>query len=835
MLHRPFGADPNMSQEGLHFASVAAITDVDAVTTLDSYFINAQNRQPIVGYGYGEAVNYRVLEDMPGITEVASIIYIGLVRNHMHWLNTDDGLPLHFTEAVYQLVKKYNFEENVPMHTPAMGVPRTARQSSTTEIAKLLPLTQSFRIEGEVYARRFDSIQVIASLAAAANGINSSNARNAYSAILFGKSVSPLTPPSSNTDSELMFRAMEEAALLAIFHKRKDAFSYLAQRARVVMQTSPSKTTPTVAIIPFGKMSAISSIANNTEYWLAGAIGPKRVKNGQPSDVDTGRVIDGDGSVLKLSGVEIREAPMVTNFDTSVDQMSRRVFLGGIEIFSPPSMATFGGDHTSGKSYGNGLPWCKRYSAEKDSHTKISFETLVERCGWFKKVPGLGDNGGHNDDFTKHLWVLDTDLCQGIADPANFFPVADANADPFFYHGVPAGGGPAGVQVRDRWMRTREDYTDDVKVFWKYVHVSDEQMRIASTENAPAEQFDENNPGNWPFTKWTVEKALRINSRYRLWNYNIATMNVAAVTDAINTNNLATIIDLIADGTVGPIPGFLFDPADPDYVGQAQARLDALRNFTFSPDRMAMMQGGGVPGMTLAELAEEVDFLLKSPMQEYYMQDVAFIRSGAELGKTFMSHPTINVGHDVTINDWKWVIQYRSAAVVTNPDLVTVFRNVLYDGMGAGNNSEVMTIEEARALKDNNYELREGAASIIAVPIPKITKPTGVSGLDNVDPSRTIFALSGTIPLGNREGGVRAHYPGYKLCSELFGWNRARVLAPTGGNSLPLAPLLFRGSLTWPTSSGEIVEESHDHHGLGAVGARDVRMYGRSLNPTAIG
>ena len=894
MLRGPIGLDPNMSREGLHFASVAAVTDVDAVTTLDSYFINAQNRQPIVGFGYGEAVNYRVLEDMPGITEVASVIYIGLLRNNIHWINTDDGLPLHFTDAVYQLVKKYNFEENVPMHTPAMGVPRTSRQSTTTEIAKLRPLTQSFRIDGEVYARKFDSIQVIASLAAAANGINSSNARNAYGAILFGKSVSPLTPPSSNTNAELLFRAAEESSLFAIFHKRRDAFSYLAQRARVVMQTSPSRSTPNVAIIPFGKMSALSSNAFETQYWLAGSIGPKRIKNGQPSDVDTGMVLDGDGTVLKKDGVEIREAPMVSNFDTSVDQMSRRVYLGGIELFSPPSMASFGAKN--GKGYGNGLPWCKRYSPEKDTHSIISFETLVERCGWFKKVPGAGVNGDmYNQDISKHLWCLDQDSMRRVLpnDPAtlqNIFPEANLNQpDPFFVYGNPPAGGAPDIVPRPKWSPRKTRYIDDINGFWEIEHISNEDIDAASRMTVPGgAAFNINDAGDWPYLKWDVERKMRRNSRHIQHNYNIAMMDRAAVTALLDGFTQAAQvyfnvllaaggapldvrdvqvpqvlpaagaaqeqIDLfnaweglrntLGDGHIGRIDGAVLAIGAVartygDIIDQANDRVERI--FDQSPqsvycdERRQMEMAGNVAGMTLSELAEHVDFLLMSPMQEYYMQDVAFIRSGAELGKTFMSHPTINVGHDVMVNDWKWVIQYRAEAVVINPDLVTVFRNVIYDGMGTGNNSEVMTFDEARALQDSGFELQEGMASIIAIPIPKISKPVGINGMDNVDGSRTIFALSGTLPAGGQNGQVKPHYPGFKLCNQLFGWNRVNVVGLAGQTTYPIAPLLFRGALVWPTENGEMTEECHDHHGLGTVGARDVRMYGRSLNPTATG
>lgn len=827
MLRGPSGFDPNMTQEGLHFASIMAVSDVDAVTTLDSYVINAQGRQPIAGYGHGEAVNSITLEKVPGMMEVAGIVYVGIVRRLIHWINTDDGLPLHFTEAVYQLIKKYRFEENIPQPTPAMGVPRTARQSSSTDIAKLHPLTQSFVIDGEVYSRGLDVIQVVASLSAAANGITSSNARNAYGAILFGKSISPLMPPSSNTDTELMIRAAEEKSLFGIFHKRKDAFSYLAQRARVVMQTSPSKRTPNVAIIPFGKMSALSSIASERDYYLAGSVGPKRIKNGQPSDIDTGRIIDGDGTVLKKDGVEIREAPMVTNFDTSVEQMSRNLYVGSYELFSPPSTAVFGGGSNggSGKSYGDGLPWCKRYSPEKDSFTKIEFATLVERCGWFKRIPGSGPDGDeYSEDITKHLWVVDPDVCPPGFVQGNNLDFEGRDADPFFCL-----DDEGNVQVRERWKRKKTNYIDDIPHYWKYTDIPEEQLRLAASQQAQG-PFNPDEPGEWPFTKWNVEKTLRQNDQRRRWNANIARLTPQEL-DAAFDNNMHEAY--IGDAAVGPVnvgqnPAFM-DRAD------ALDRFNLLFEYTFGESRRALIDANGaIEGMTLAELAENVDFLLQSPMQEYFMQDVAFIRSGAELGKTFMSNPTLNAGRDNLINEWNWVIQYRAAAIVMNPDLVTVFRNVIYDGMGTGNNSDVMTLQQAKDLANSNYVLQEGAPAIIAVPIPKISKSTGVKMLDNIDPSRTILALSGTIPLGNRENAdIRPHYPGYKLCSYLFGWDRLRVISPTPDHRLPIASMLFRGSLTWPTHGGEIVEECHDPHGLGAVGARDVRMYGRSMNPTA--
>ncbi len=165
-----------------------------------------------------------------------------------------------------------------------------------------------------------------------------------------------------------------------------------------------------------------------------------------------------------------------------------------------------------------------------------------------------------------------------------------------------------------------------------------------------------------------------------------------------------------------------------------------------------------------------------------------------------------------------------------------VFRNVLYDGLGTGNNANVMSFEEAAALKTDGYVLREESAAMIAVPIPKpyidIGRGSGVVS-PSFDPSRTIIALAGTIPLATRgSGNSEPHFPGYVACNHSFGWDVTRVTRMVGGSNLPIAPLLFRAGLIWPTSSGEIREDCHSLHGPSTQGTRETRVTGRRLNPT---
>lgn len=858
MLHGAHGVEPNLTREGLHFASIAVVTDVEAVTALDGYFSQAHNAQNISGYGFGEAVGYRVLEDLPGVSRLAGVIYVGLVRKKMHWITTDKGLPLHFTDAVYQIVQKFNFEENIPMHTPAMGVPRTARQTSSTAIARLIPLSQSFRIEGEAYARGFDNIQVVAGLAASANGIASHSAREAYGAIITGKSTSPLTAPLVNTEAELIFRAMEERSLHAIFHKKKDAFSILAGRAFTVMQSSPSRVTPTVAIFPFGKMQALLNSPSYTQYWLAGDVGPKRVKNGSSSDIDTGVIIDGDKSVLELSGVEVREAPMVTNFDTSVEEMSRMVYTGEFFNFSPPSNCHFGGDDV--------LPWAEMFSPEKDCRTKIHFIDLVRRCGWFTQVPGCVGGNGHSTysaSESNYLWRVNTARWANIAN-ANLLPEAGADADPFVFRDG------ANIRVRAQWLETKRRFLLDVPVFWPYHVITDQEAAIAAAEVVPPAAgggipaFNAGAQGNWPYTKWDVERRRRDNTNRLAWNWNIATLQVrrqcvqqeADVADATALMYGATADGINGDGVYQILrnAGRIAEEANADL--RRTAVFNALQVYAFSQERMdlvfpnfqlpaagdnaAAAAGNAwlrdparneISALTTADLAKRLDFLLFRPMQQAMMQDVAFIRSGAELGKTFMSHPLISIGRDVSVNSWLWTIQYRSVAMVTNADYVTVFRNVLYDGMGTGNNTDVFTHDQLMALRQGNYGLSEGDPSVIAIPVPKRTE---VQDLMPFDKSRTVVAVAGVINGMNPNREPEPHYPGFRSCQELYGWNRL-VVSPTPQQSVyPIAPLMFRGDLVWPTATGELREECHSMHGRADVGVREVRMYGRGLNPTAI-
>lgn len=937
-----------MNVNGLHFETLAAITNVDAVTALDTYFVQAHGKQNISGYGLGEAVNYRVLDDMPGITRFAGAIYIGLVRNNIHWLTTDAGLPLYMTNTVYQIINKFNFEQNIPMHTPAMGVPRTARQSSTTEIAKLEPLTQSFRIDGEAYARSFDSIEVVAGLSSAANGIAAANAREAYGAILFGKSINPFPPIATNTENELLSRAVDEGSLFAILHKRQNAFNYLTRRAQSVMQSSPTRMSANVAIVPFGKMAALTSTPGHTHYYLAGDIGPKRVRNGQLSDVDTGLVKDGDDKPLVMAGVEVKEAPFVVHFDTSAELMSRSVFTGDWFLFSPPENAYFGSKGT--------LPWADAFSPEKDCRKRIQFEDMFKKCGFFKQVPGARvaqdeDAPQYNDDPSTYLWVVNEEPFLGM--PPDTLPRHTKEANPFVYSIAGPNGRGRQLVVRDWCIMQQYEYIDDLPAYWPIIPISPEEHRNAAlmmsnpngTDGRPRAPYNLEYPGNWPHELWMYTRNVERNVRNRRWNYNIARLgrgvaprgepvaapanqivrveeeeggeglaNGAAELNDLNeqhaqaqvvlarsfealravevqiaqarANNRAGQVDeltqnleelrgrfddaraeverlndLVAEAQPPQPQAPQYEEEEEDeqgvganneyhmrYVGPVHinndervaitARRRLLQNYRMSDDRWACVnqQTGNIKGMTMAQWAERLDFLIFRPCQESFMQDLAYIRSGPELGKTFMSEPMINVGHDVTINSWTWVIQYRSVAVVINPDLVTVFRNVLYDGMGTGNNADVMTFEQASTLKDESFVMREGAPSMYAIPMPKkhINFDRGANVVSPVfDRSRTIIALAGIIPLSSQGGASEPHYPGYVACNHIFGWDRTRISRMNGNSTLPIAPLMFKSDLTWPTANGEVTEECHSVHGRAAVGVREVRMFGRSLNPTA--
>lgn len=914
MLHAGNGADPMLTQDGLHFNYVAVTVPGDAIALMDTYFNESRGRQSITGYGFGEAVNYRVLDDMGGITQLAGVIYIGLVKHAMHWLTTEQGLPLHFTNNVNQIIKRFHFEQNVPMHTPAMGVPRTARQVSFTDITQLKSYTQSFIVEGELYASRFDSIEVIAGLAASANGIAEYNAREAYGAILFGKSASPTGYNMANTEHALIERAMDEASLIAILHKRKNGFNYLARRAHSVMQSNPSRATPNVAIMPYGKMAAITSGNEHTQLWSAGEIGPKRVKNGIISDINRGLVTDGDSTPLVIGGVEVREAPIVRHFDTTAEEISRRIYTGDFYEFSAPPNAHFGSDPDV-------LPWAEGTSVEKDAEQRVHFEHLFHACGFFEEVPGIDGNDvikQHSDDINKRLWRINTARWNSIAE--SMLPQEGNDADPFVYK---RGNN---ILVRDWCEPEAHKYTSDIPVVWKLGEINKEDVEIAAMTSLEPwgghiDIYNFDRSYGWPLTKWTVESTRRRNALYVDWNYNISTMPAGAAQINFRPERVGNIPEHV-HGRIANMPAFealvgqgKFTPnlrpffedylirrnaidnapappgraaahpgaaADPDLelpgrsgvmaranyvmpdgnpatlIGVADydndrvearalrdAELDAIAAFNMGycipymskPDRRRQpaVPNSKIIGQTMAWWAKQIDFLMLCPYRESLMQDVAFIKSGSELGKTFMSQPRIMTEHNAMQDFWLWKVQYRSAAVVINSDNVTVFRNAVCDGMGTGNNLDLQTAEQATSLKDDGFVMNNGFPSVVCIPMPKrgINVNAGQRTSPWFDSSRPVLALAGTIPIA---GGAASepHYPGFKTACELYGWNQTRISQMTGGSNLPVAPLLFRANLKWPTTSGMSDEISHSVFGKATVGSKEVRMWGRGVNPTAV-
>ena len=826
-LYPGIAAAQDIGQNGVEFAGLRAYDGVSGYNSLREYFERAHNRQEVTSHGQGTFVGYNVRDDMQGITTHLGVIYLGMLKGKLHWLNKEKGLPAILTKSIYFTTGVVRWENFVPVQTPAMGVPPLARRMTQEIVSKAENYTLSFQMEGEHFGEDVGNIELSSNIAQIAGSMAHFMAREAYRALHFPQALRVVRRPMGNTEEDLIMYILAERDAHAMVHKHENGVQMLAELCSTRIRTGPSQLNATIGVFPMGKMSAIMTRnALYTHYDKAGEDGPKRLRNGIVTDEESGNVIETGVGLMLSNGVEIREGPAVQDNDSRVMEMNREVYTGD----------NFHIDHERDADYGIGrnglpnLPWIRVFSATHDDWMPIHFEDAFRNCGRFRLVTGAAGPGKtHSDDPETYLWTLDMTPYADM-DAANLpRATANGNADPFVYK-LPAGD----VVVRP-WcsLPARPNYYDDLPKFYppparklsireldtlrQYIYGLAERRRVliaglgaapaagaadlinASLPDDPDAEGDK--PARWEQEMWELYKAREDTRNITRWNNNIATADAAG--------------DFVAD-RIGA-------------RAAAEAAGGARDAFRARFQRRVVVPANS---RTMREWAELVQFSLMRPSVGTRMQDVPFYVAGS-VGYTFHGNLSYSMSHNVGNNSWLVRADFRLGVHMHDEHAVCVGRNAVYHGILSGSDARVMTFAQAQALAQNNFVMDHNHSSIYSICIPRNHVYWQDAGMTvTFDPNRTVSAVSGTFPIASTAVS-QPHYPGYVFYNEHYGFGRL-ALNGMSGLDAPISPVLLRGGRQIPTKAGFREEVSKAHHGPEAPGVRETRMTGRRLNPVLI-
>ena len=218
------------------------------------------------------------------------------------------------------------------------------------------------------------------------------------------------------------------------------------------------------------------------------------------------------------------------------------------------------------------------------------------------------------------------------------------------------------------------------------------------------------------------------------------------------------------------------------------------------------------------------------------MQDIIFLCGGSQLG--FMAHGRsgFHVAHDVSNNSYQYQTRFRLGSHIRDPNRVSIGQNAIYDGVLNGGNGLIMTVEQAKDLMNDGFELAdEMSPAMYSICMPRMPYKTG-SG-DKVktnapfDNSQTIINIRGYNSLSTAEQKSKGDYPGCKYVSVMFGFDQVEIRRVESRDCLPIAPMSFKGTLEYPTAAGMQHEAGKGHHGDEYPKTREVRRLGVSRNP----
>lgn len=830
---------PREQREGLDLKSLSSTSRHNAVNTLLQYFHHAQNQHDRQGGGFGQMRPYLVYDDLPDITKYTDVLYLGMLKDELHWINTDKGLPAVLTDKIFIETQYRRFENINPVLTPALGVSRMGRSSVTSMISKLENYTQSFMLEGE-YATVKGAASIAMNLQVCAGNTARFMAFMAYQTILLNAAL--YAHEESRYDEQLlMMRLEKERDEFAIVHKQSLGMVRLIDRYSKLMETGPARVRPTVCIVPPCKYSVISNSPQFRDFRLAGEKGPQLLRNGTLFDDHTGSLRDGTThEPVSLLGVEICEAPYIQMNDNSIENISMPIYTGEFMHCTTRQNSYFGEPEFEGHEP---LPYWRIFDIEEDDWSDVKFEHMFLNCGRFRRVQVSEDevNDGLNPDLHKHLWVVDTNPFEG--DDVNLENLLSGDNDPFLEWKQDPHDGRAKPMSRPWCTPPLRHYTADLPNQPELIHVSlDWRLKVMSLpEDSPERRqlqaIDAENQAKQAKaeTYWKTIAPSRCNAPDQSSPADGHTSGSssqspsAASRHASGPSQSPSAVGGHASGSSSQSSS----AAGRQTRSEVPAGKQTGRNAPADEQTGSKAPAFLVQGWTMAEWKKRLDFLALRPMVGTNMQTISFIAGGSDLGNTYYGSTGYSMGFDAGNRSYEFRLDARMGPHISNKYRVANARHVVYDGVLTGGNARVMTVEQARQVARDDFVLEDGSPSIysICIPKPHILWKDEDHYHSAFDGTKSIISIKGHTPFGSSLQS-RPHYPGAQFYSSLYGFDRLDMQYPQqGGTCYPIAMMCFKGGIQFPTRNGYETVQSQGHHGPEAPGTRNVRMYGFTQNP----
>jgi hypothetical protein len=412
---------------GMSFGDVPSLDIVTGHNALHGYFSQHINQTGIDGKGRGIFRPFFVREDMDGITAMTSHVYLGILKNEMHWM-CREILPARLTDDLFFRTQITIYEPIMPTHTPALGVTRVGRSKKLENVSQAIPFGLSFPMEGELKDSKDGEDQIMRNIMVIVGAMMQHMAFNAYFKLRFGTNIESPNDRAANSVAMLREQVLRDVDNFAKPYKNAVGIIKLCQDMIRTMKASLGQTPPNTFIIPSGGKTAILTTGSKEfyQYDKAGQEGVNRLMS--------------DGVITHICGLAVREAPeQVGNDREPASAMNQEVYVADHHW-----MHNYPGQKKDNK----GLPYWKPFDITKDDFRTVTFAQMFLNCGRFKRVYGPNAteienfddsdptfmdthyDGAQNPDSS--TWLYEVDLDAAGIDPAWHKKVFGKCDDPFF-------------------------------------------------------------------------------------------------------------------------------------------------------------------------------------------------------------------------------------------------------------------------------------------------------------------------------------------------------------------------------------------------------------------
>lgn len=420
-------------KDGTSFDRVEPMSRELANTMISEYMSHALKEVMPKAPNLGLSRSYLVLEDIPSFESFTEVMYLGVLKHEMHWINAE-LLPPELTDSIQFTTETVIFERTIPTVVPQFGVANLSRSRQVKMQSKALTYASAITMEGEVY----DTASLNHLLYDQMMQIVGANllllAIIAYTRLLECTKLQFAILETGRTLGALKAMMNKDIDMFAMPYKYKRGMYKFVHEHSSLMRSGYGGVNPTHCIMQPNKMRII--VTGSDEYAEYSMGGQKAV------DRSTG-----DGIVDEIAGVRIREGPCEYNENTG------QPISIGYEVYTA--------DHHEFQRWPdqvmdeNDLPYIGLYDIEQDEVEDVRFIDAFKNNGRF--VREEHPTQPSNDDPYTHLWKL-SPFAHPSFDSLTIKPAVVHDEDPFFYWNTLT----QSVDVRPSWHLHRQYNADCV-------------------------------------------------------------------------------------------------------------------------------------------------------------------------------------------------------------------------------------------------------------------------------------------------------------------------------------------------------------------------------------